>query len=186
MANGSADGLDAYAGQQLILFNGGDSTPGGSLAQTFTTTVGQYYTVSFAEGEEIGPAGSPDMSITATAISSNNALLASNYCVPANLVWTLFQLNFTATTTNTTLVFKDTSTATVNVDIHAGRRGGDAKSANHPSFHRYITAEPVGGGWSYSDVHRISQRQCVHHPVVFHQLCGNQRDLWRDQHHTRM
>ena len=100
----------------MILFNAGNTTPGGSLAQTFTTTVGQFYTVSFAEGEEIGPAGSPYMSITATAISLNNAVLASNYCVPANLVWTLFQLNFTATTTNTTLVFKDTSTATVHVD----------------------------------------------------------------------
>ena len=97
----------------MILFNGGNTTPGGSLAQTFTTTVGQYYAVSFAEAQN----NPGTMSVTATAVALDNSLLASNYCVPASPgAWSLFQLNFTATTTNTTLVFTDTSLDSVAVD----------------------------------------------------------------------
>jgi hypothetical protein len=112
VANGSADGLTPYAGQQLIVFNANDTTPGGSLSQTIDTTVGQYYTVTFA----VGQVGSGNMSLTATAAATGNSFLASNYCVPTAGTWALFQLTFTATTSNTTLVFTDTSLATVGVD----------------------------------------------------------------------
>jgi hypothetical protein len=57
------------------------------------------------------------MSLTATSVALNDSLLASNYCVATDDVWSLFQLNFIATTTNTTLIFKDTSSATYSVDL---------------------------------------------------------------------
>jgi hypothetical protein len=101
-------------GQQWIIFNSGNTAPGGVLSQTFDTAVGQAYTVSFA----VGRAGAGNISITATALAAGGALLASNYCVPPTSgVWTMFQLVFTATTPSTTLVFTDTSTVTVAVDI---------------------------------------------------------------------
>lgn len=107
--DGVVDGLGPYDGQQWIDFNGYGTPPGGTLAQTFTTTVGQTYVVTF----EVGERGTGLESITATAYGSNNALLASNYCVPASEEWTQFELNFAAVSTNTTLLFKDTSPADV-------------------------------------------------------------------------
>jgi hypothetical protein len=112
--NGVGDELNAYDGQQFIIFNGANTTPGGSLSQTFTTAVGQPYTVAFA----IAQSGSGNVSITATAAAPNNSLLASNYCVaPTTQAWSLFQLSFVATSTNATLTFKDTSADTGAVDI---------------------------------------------------------------------
>jgi len=71
--------------------------------------VGQTYVVTFEAGE----LGTGPESITATAYGSNNVPLASNYCVPASEEWTQFELNFAAVSTNTTLLFKDTSPADV-------------------------------------------------------------------------
>jgi hypothetical protein len=110
---GSSDGFTAFDGQQWIAFNGGNTPPGGVLSQTFLTTVGATYGVSF----QVGKAGSGSQSLTATALALNGAVLASNYCVPTMGVWAAFSLNFTATTTNTTLVFKDTSSTTVGADL---------------------------------------------------------------------
>ena len=114
LSNGSGDGIAPYAGQQLIVFNVSDTTPGGSLSQTFDTTVGEFYTVTFAVTQN----HPGTTSLTATALAAGNSLLASNYCVPSTPgEWSLFQLTFTATTTSTTLVFKDTSAQTFNVDL---------------------------------------------------------------------
>ncbi|MGA2554708.1 MAG: immunoglobulin domain-containing protein [Verrucomicrobiota bacterium] len=116
VVNGPGDSgtLNPYDGQQWIVFNAGNTAPGGILSQSFATTVGESYSVSFA----VGRAGSGPISLTATAIASDSTVLASNYCVPPTSgVWTIFQMAFTAATTNTTLVFKDTSTVTVAVDM---------------------------------------------------------------------
>ncbi len=113
VANGTCGGIAPYDGQQDIWWNGNNTPSGGSLSQTFTTTVGQSYTVAFALNQD----GSGNMSLTATALASNGTLLASNYCVSTSGVWTLFKMAFLAVSTNTTLVFKDTSVDTVAVDL---------------------------------------------------------------------
>jgi len=114
VANGNLGGLNPYDGQQAILFNAGNTPPAGIVSQTFTTTVGYYYTVTFA----VGQTSSGSMSLTATAVAPDDSLLASNYCVPAKVgVWSLFQLNFIAVSTNTTLVFLDSSSQTIGVDL---------------------------------------------------------------------
>jgi hypothetical protein len=141
--NGPGDSgtLNPYDGQQWITFNANNSAPGGSLSQTITTSVGQSYTVALAGGR----AGAGSISLTATAVASDSTLLASNYCVPPTSgVWTVFQMVFTATTPSTTLVFKDTSTVTVAVDL-----GLDAVSvttnqtATVPSFVNGSFESPV-------------------------------------------
>jgi hypothetical protein len=113
-------GIGPYDGQQWIDFNGGNTPPGGILSQTFLTTPGQAYSVSFAV--QIPGSGSGNMSITATVVGSNNAVIASNYCAPPTRAtttsdWYLYQLPFTANSTNTTLVFLDSSDATIGVDV---------------------------------------------------------------------
>jgi hypothetical protein len=111
--NGFSDGLNPYEGNQWVVFNGGDSPPGGSLSQTFATTISQVYLVSFA----VGQAGSGSVSLAASVIAADGTLLANNRFDPASNVWTQFQLGFTARTTNTTLTFTDVSSQTDGVDL---------------------------------------------------------------------
>ena len=111
--DGTAGGFGPVDGQHWINFNGENTAPGGILSQTFLTTVGAPYSVSFS----VGKAGTGNVSLTATVVSTNNTIIASNHCVPTTGVWTQFHLNFTATTTNSTLIFTDTSTQTIGVDV---------------------------------------------------------------------
>jgi hypothetical protein len=115
--DGLVDGLSPYQGQQYMNFHAYGNPAGGTLAQTFTTTVGQTYVVTF----EVGELGTGVQSLTAKAFASSGALLASNYCVPVSVEWTQFQLDFAAVSTNTTLFFLDSSTmtATANVTLDA-------------------------------------------------------------------
>jgi len=139
--NGPSTVATPYAGQDYIRFDQGNTANGGSLSQTFTTVIGQSYTVSFA----VGQTGPGSMSLTATAVSLNNSVLASHYCVPTPstvIVWTLFYLNFTATTTNTTLVFLDSSTQTIAVDIALS---GVTVTAVGASASVQFTASPISG-----------------------------------------
>ena len=99
---GTRGGYSPYAGYQWIAFHGINSATGGTLAHTFTTAAGQSYAVTFAVGE-FGTGGG--QSLTAMALAPNGALLGSNYCVPTAGVWNEFTLNFTAESTNSTLVF---------------------------------------------------------------------------------
>jgi hypothetical protein len=111
--NGPINGLRAHEGRLWIGFNGGDSAPGGSLSQTFTTVPGNSYIVAFA----VGKVGFGNVSLTASAVARDQAVLASKCCIPTGGVWTDFYLEFTATSSSTTLVFKDTSPETIGVDV---------------------------------------------------------------------
>jgi hypothetical protein len=103
-------------GTQMVEFNAADSVPGDTLAQTFLTTPGQTYTVSFNVAKT--PANAPGtMSVQGTVTSGTGATLGSvNGVAPAS-GWSAPQVfTFVATTANSTLTFLDTSLATVAVD----------------------------------------------------------------------
>ncbi len=73
----------SYEGRQWIAFNSGNSAPGTSVSQTFSTIVGQSYTATFAVGSDgFGPVG-----LTASALASGGATLATTTCVPASSSW---------------------------------------------------------------------------------------------------
>jgi len=104
--NGTISGLAPYEGRQWLVFNQGNSAPGGSVSQTFNTEMGVCYKVSFA----VELIGSGNVSITASALASDKAVIASKLCVPTvSQTWTLFDFNFTATSPETTLIFLDSS-----------------------------------------------------------------------------
>src|SRR5439155_10143234 len=117
MANGPALGVSPVDGSQHIGFNGGNTPPGASISQTFLTAIGQTYAVSCNLGR-IGT-GDGTMSLLAVVISGGNELLGSlNATAPAAPGYGPPQsFTFTATTTNTTLILKDTSSATFSVDL---------------------------------------------------------------------
>jgi len=116
-ANGPALGVSPVDGVQQIGFNGGDTPPGGSIAQSFSTAVGQMYKVSFYVGR-IG-SGSGAMSLLAQVKSSTGELLGLlTGTAPDSPGYGEAQtFTFTAATATSTLTFVDVSTATVAVDM---------------------------------------------------------------------
>jgi len=118
IVNGSAAGLvDPADGVQQMDFNSGNSVPGGTLAQEFLTAIGQTYTVSF-QVARIGPGGGT-MGMLAEMTSGTGSLLGSKNVVLPNTpgYGAAETFTFTATSTNSTLKFTDTSLATDAVDV---------------------------------------------------------------------
>ena len=113
--NGPGDGLNPEDGNQWIVFNAGNSTPGGSLSQTFGTTAGADYTATLFLARSESYYGNEQL--TVTALTSGGAFLARNVFAPTSPRWTAFQFNFTALTTNSTLILADSSTDTDDVDL---------------------------------------------------------------------
>ncbi|MGH7488495.1 MAG: LamG-like jellyroll fold domain-containing protein, partial [bacterium] len=118
IVNGAAAGVvDPKDGAQQIDFNSGNTEAGATLTQTFATTAGQTYTVSFYVGR-VGPGGGT-VSLQGQVTSGAGGVLGSLAVVaPETQGYGPVQtFNFTATTASSTLTFTDTSTATVAVDV---------------------------------------------------------------------
>src|SRR5438270_10849822 len=115
--NGTVGGVSPLDGHQHILFNAGDTSPGTTIFQTFSTVVGQIYTVSFTVGRVFPGTGT--VSLHAEVAASGGAVLGSvNAVAPSSVGYGSAQtLTFTATTSSSTVTFKDTSSATVAVDV---------------------------------------------------------------------
>jgi hypothetical protein len=117
IVNGPAAGVVTVDGAQQMEFGSGDTVAGATLSQTFVTTIGHIYAVSFYAGR-VGP-GSGTMSLQAQVTSSIGAVLTSLTVVaPDTQGYGQVQtFTFTATTVSSTLTFTDTSTATLAVDV---------------------------------------------------------------------
>jgi hypothetical protein len=97
-------GSNAINGTTMMAFNAGDSSPNGVLSQSFATTAGSTYTVSFDYGTNSG-----SQSITWGAYSATDAVLASKFITdtnPSGLLDT-YTYTFVATGALTTLRFTD-------------------------------------------------------------------------------
>jgi M6 family metalloprotease-like protein len=109
-------GQGALDGAQWIGFNGNNLPPGDSIAQTFLTTPGDTYSVSF-NVVQLGNAGNT-MSIRGTATSSTGQSLGTLNAVAPVSGWSPpHSFNFVATSATSTLTFLDTSLATFGVDV---------------------------------------------------------------------
>jgi CSLREA domain-containing protein len=109
----------ATDGIKLAAFNGGNTTPNASLSQSFTTTPGQRYFLSFDMGVlsfntspqkiEVEVAGSPSLLLQTFLITG----IADGKCH-----WVTQNLAFTADSPRTTLTFRDRSfPATSSIDL---------------------------------------------------------------------
>src|SRR2546430_4354621 len=117
LVNGAFYGASPVDGVQQVTFNSGDGPTGGSIFQTFSTTVGQMYAVGFYIGR--AAPGSGTMSLHAEVTASGGQVLgAQDAAGPASPGYGPAQtLTFTATTSSSTVTFTDTSSATVAVDV---------------------------------------------------------------------
>ncbi len=98
----------AFDGTQFLDLVGFNST--GGIRQTFTTTVGNQYTLSFEYGNN--PRFSPATALV-TITSGINTLLSQpiihSTSTTSDYDWTAFSMNFTATGTSAVLDFLETS-----------------------------------------------------------------------------
>jgi hypothetical protein len=111
-------GFAVTDGTKAVAFNAGDRTPNGVLSQTFATTVGQGYTLTFDVGAfSLVTQDTQRMQVTvqgsATLVSQSVSVAA-----PGNGTQYLPQsFAFVADSLATTLTFRDTSLVTANVDL---------------------------------------------------------------------
>ncbi|KAF0175877.1 MAG: peptidase domain protein [Limisphaerales bacterium] len=114
--NGPSQGVTAHDGAQMVSFNISDSPPGNTLAQTFVTTQGQAYSVTYYVSR--GGGGLGTVRLRAAVTSGTGATLAmTDSTAPATVGWSPVQtLFFVATTTTSTLTFLDNSLVTTSVD----------------------------------------------------------------------
>ncbi|MGD7651632.1 MAG: Ig-like domain-containing protein, partial [Verrucomicrobiales bacterium] len=104
-------GYTPSEGDRLAVFNGGSNTYDGAISQTFTTTIGQSYTLSFDLGIT-GPVGRKqqvlvDVTGSANLVSQAFTVTSTGATTPAAVT----PVTFVADSVSTTLTFSDSSSA---------------------------------------------------------------------------
>jgi hypothetical protein len=113
-------GVDGVDGPDVVGF-GGDSTTGASLSQTFDTTAGTSYAVTWYVTAQ---QGSGDQSLLASVSSGGVTLASSAVAIPGydmsveNAHWTQESFSFVATGPSSTLTFLDTSDAEASAGVN--------------------------------------------------------------------
>lgn len=109
-------------GTGLFQFNGGQAEPNAVLSQSFATTPGTLYSVSFVYGNYYNLTDTATQSVTAVAVNTasdavlNSAIVtdsvSGNQTGFAAVMDTTYTFSFTATGVNTTLRFTDSASST--------------------------------------------------------------------------
>ena len=105
-------------GTKLVAFNAGQKTPNGVLTQTFATTIGQAYTLSFDAGA-ISTSNQNEQRMQ-VRVQGNSTLVSQSVSVFAPGNGTRYlpkSFSFVADSSTTTLTFQDISTNTSNIDL---------------------------------------------------------------------
>lgn len=114
----SASPYVATNGSKVVAFNTGQSTPNGTLSQTFATTPGQIYQLSFDVGAFGYTTASQRIQV---AVQGSSSLVSDSTSVTplgnGTTVWASKVYTFTANTASTTVTFTDTSTTSNSVDL---------------------------------------------------------------------
>lgn len=132
---GTDNGLAPAHGNQHYTFNGGNPSDQGYIEQTFSTTTGASYQLSF----QIGRAGGgQDLRLTATLLNGATTLAFGEYTPGGSGTYTTQTLNFTATGTSTTLRFTDISGGNSISDLYIDNVAVTASAIPEPSTYALI------------------------------------------------
>ncbi|MEO7098413.1 MAG: Ig-like domain-containing protein, partial [Luteolibacter sp.] len=104
-------------GIRMVAFNGQNLTPNAVLSQTFATTVGQTYSLTF-DAAVLAYTSDPQTLQVSTKGTGN--LLTQSITLTGSdgvIRWLPQAYSFTADSTSTTLIFRDLSTATIGLDL---------------------------------------------------------------------
>lgn len=114
-------GNDFYAttdGTSVLVFNGGQSSPNGVVAQTFATSPGQTYTLRFDMGVLAYNTNAQRLGVTVTgAATLLSQTITLNGLGGGATRWAAQTFTFTADSAVTTLTFTDASTTSQNLDL---------------------------------------------------------------------
>jgi RHS repeat-associated protein len=116
LRNSYAKGFLPSDGDLTLVFNGRDRDPGSVLAQTLCTEPNQRYDLSFMisrDGDGLGRVG-----VTVSASDEEGHVLSSLRSFAEAIAWKRETMSFVAVGKTTTLVFRDSSEATVSVDYY--------------------------------------------------------------------
>lgn len=95
---------------------GGGQVPGGTLSQSFATTMGQQYVLSFLYGS-FGPAGAQQsLNVHVTIGAMNTTITTPGSTTDLGNVFSPYSFTFTADSALTVLTFADVSGTSINVD----------------------------------------------------------------------
>jgi len=149
-------------GSKIIAFNSANSANGGVLSQTFATTPGTVYNLTFDLGVLAFNTSQQKVQVTVTGTGSLLSQVATiNGIGGGTKKWEAKSFSFTANSPNTTLTFTDTSTTTTNIDmlldnVKATVPGGGTPPSStnlltNPSFETgAFTPWVASGGTQYS------------------------------------
>jgi hypothetical protein len=108
----------ASDGIKLVGFNAGNSTPNGILSQTFATTPGITYLLSFDMGVLAYNTAEQRLQVE---LSGSPVFFSETYAMRGigggKTVWSTKNITFTADSTATIVTFKDVSTTTIALDL---------------------------------------------------------------------
>jgi hypothetical protein len=108
----------ATDGVQAVSFNGGQQAPNGVLSQTFTTTPGQSYTLTFDAGAISGlNQDEQRMQVTVQGTTTLASKLVSVFAPGNGVKYVPQTMTFVADGAQVTLTFQDMSATTLNVDL---------------------------------------------------------------------
>lgn len=115
---GPYPGYTASEGTELVVFNGGNTPPDGSLEQTIETTPGASYRIDFDAGVV---AYKPYSQILELEVTGASTLISENISFVGSgdgqAVWQSFTYTFVADSIGTTLRFADLSPTTLSIDL---------------------------------------------------------------------
>ncbi len=114
----SAAPYAATDGTKLVGFNGGNSTPNGVLSQTFATSPGQTYTLTFDAGVLFYTSATQVINVTVNGSANllNRTISISGSGSGPNR-WLPQSFTFTTDSNSTMLTFRDQSTTTNIIDL---------------------------------------------------------------------
>ncbi len=111
-------GYEASDGSQLIVFNGGNSAPDGTISRTFNTVPGVAYRVSY---DARIVAFHADPQLLRLEVTGNALLRAANHpfigSSAGQIPWQTFSESFVADSPSTTVKFRDLSAQTISIDL---------------------------------------------------------------------
>jgi hypothetical protein len=114
----SAPPYVASDGVSAMSFNGGQKTPNGVVSQSFGTTIGQSYTLSFDVGAfSVVNQNEQRLQVTVQGSSTLVSQTVSVFAPGNGTQYVARSVAFVANSTTTVLTFRDVSPTTTNVDL---------------------------------------------------------------------
>ena len=128
---GISSSTSAADGQNFVAFNWGQTSPNGTLAQSFPTVSGQAYTLTFDLGVRAYNWNEQRLQVTVQGATVRWSQTLSLFGIGSGATrWVPQSYSFTADSTTTTLLFKDVSSLTDNLDLLLDNARVNAQAPN--------------------------------------------------------